>query len=161
MLGFKQSYHVSPIEQHQQALSANVQDDIMLEADFKSLIDKLMITDSGMEVIFAMSLIDCKVKRMTEHNAENYQELLGDAVSALTVLNDEIDYIVDIADEDLTVHEVMQPILAATTFLIGKPPTVRFCEDREDKELMTRVEELIDSFHNTIKKSEEHNRQLH
>jgi hypothetical protein len=120
-----------------------------------------MITDSGLEAVFAMSLIDLKVKQMNQHNQKNYQELINDAVTAITVLNDEIDYIVDVADEALTVHAVMQPILAVTTFLLGKSPIVRFCEDREEKELMIRVEELINSFHNTIRKSKEHNRRPH
>lgn len=161
MLGFKQSYHVSPIEQHQQALAANVQDDIMSLPDFDSLMDKLMIVDTGLQVIFGMSLVDCRIKQMTEHNQANYQDLMDEAATAVAVLNDEIDYIVRVADGDLTIHEVMQPILEATTFLLGKPPTVRFCQDREEKELMVRVEALTDSFYNTIKQSEEYKRQRH
>lgn len=161
MLSFKQEYYLPLAEQHQQALVANLQDDIMTEPEFKILVNNFMITDSGLEAVFAMSLIDLKIKQMNEHNRNNYQQLINDAVTAITVLNDEIDYIVDVADEELTVHAVMQPILAVTTFLLGKSPIVRFCEDREEKDLMTRVEELINSFHNTIRKSEEHNRKPH
>lgn len=161
MLSFKQEYYLPTAEQHQQALISNLQDDLMSEPEFKSLVSNLMITDSGLEAVFAMSLIDLKVKQMNQHNQKNYQELINDAVTAITVLNDEIDYIVDVADEVLTVHAVMQPILAVTTFLLGKSPIVRFCEEREEKDLMTRVEELINSFHNTIRKSKEHNRRPH
>ena len=161
MLSFKKEYYLPTAEQHQQALISNLQDDLMSEPEFKSLVSNLMITDSGLEAVFAMSLIDLKVKQMNQHNQKNYQELINDAVTAITVLNDEIDYIVDVADEALTVHAVMQPILAVTTFLLGKSPRVRFCEDREEKELMIRVEELINSFHNTIRKSKEHNRRPH
>lgn len=161
MLSFKQEYYLPTTEQHQQALISNLQDDLMSEPEFKSLVSNLMITDSGLEAVFAMSLIDLKVKQMNKHNQKNYQELINDAVTAITVLNDEIDYIVDVADEALTVHAVMQPILAVTTFLLGKSPIVRFCEEREEKDLMTRVEELINSFHNTIRKSKEHNRRPH
>ncbi|MEO2282053.1 MULTISPECIES: hypothetical protein [Pseudoalteromonas] len=161
MLSFKQEYYLSPVEQHQQALVTNLQNDIMSEPEFKTLVNNLQVTDSGLEAVFAMSLIDLKIKQMGEHNRSNYQELVNDAVTAITVLNDEINYIVDIAKGELPVQAVMQPILAVTTFLLGASPIVRFCEDREEKELMIRVEELINSFHNTIRKSEEHNRKRH
>lgn len=157
MLSFKQEYYLPPVGQHQQALVSNLQDDIMSEPEFKTLVNSFMITDSGLKVVFAMSLVDLKVKQMNEHNRTNYQELVNESVTAITVLNNEIDYIVDVADGDLHVHAVMQPILAATRFLLGKSPIVRFCEDREEKDLMTRVEELINSFHNTIRNSKEHN----
>lgn len=153
-MGCKQSYLPSPEENNRQALVHNLQDDIMDIDEFKASASKLPLSDTGLNLVFAYSFADKVVQQMTEHNASNYQVLLNDALTAMDILNCELDRIIAAAKENLPADQILGPVIDATHHLSGFHPVLRFCDERDLKGVIERVEELIDSLLDTIMKVE-------
>lgn len=152
---FKRSYLPSTIEVHQQALTQNVQDDIMTTNDFKELMAKLNIVDSGVQALFAYALVDNCVEQMKEHNASNYDALVFEAETAINIINEEVERIANATLEKLDAKTTMEPVMRAAHYLLNKHPIHRFCEQRKDKDVMQRVTELVDCWHMAIAKAYE------
>lgn len=153
MIKFKPSYLPSTIEIHQQALTQNVQDDIMTTDEFKALMPKLSIVDSGVQVLFAYALVDNCVSQMKEHNATNYDALVFEAVTAVNIIDEEVERIASSTVEKLDASTAMKPVMQAAHFLLNKHPIHKFCEQRNEKDLMQRVTELVESWHMAIVKA--------
>ena len=151
-MAFKQSYLCGPDDANREALTYNLQEEITLVPEFKEVIEKLSITDSGIELVFAYSLVDTKVNEMTLHNQQNYLLLELEAITALDILNAELDNFAKATKTDKPTHQVLKPLIDATGRLTGRHPVLRFCEDRDLKGVIERVEDMIDSLHSTIVK---------
>lgn len=155
MMKFKPSYLPSTIEIQQQTLSQNVQEDIMTTYEFKTLMPKLNIIDSRVQVLFAYALVDNCVSQMSEHNETNYDALISEAVTAVNIINGEVDRIATATIEKLDAETAMKPVMQAARILLNQDPIHKFCEQWNEKDVIQRVTELVESWHMAIAKAYE------
>lgn len=153
-MGFNQNYLPGYEEANREALVHNLKEDIINMSEFKQLVLMLSQSDTGLNLVFAHSFADKVVHEMTAHNSDNYQILLNDAVVAIDILNSELEKIVSDAGGNFNAKDVLKPIIEATYRLRGFHPVLRFCEERNQKGVIERVEDMIDSLQGTIQEAE-------
>ena len=149
---FNQLHLLTGEKAHQEALSQNLQEEIIGTDEFNTFANTVHIQDSGMKLVLAMSFVDKSLQKMNEHNEDNYERLAAYFTSAITLLNSEFEQLIAyISTTGYEENDVIKKLLVKSHIQLGVHPIKTFCEERDNKDVLHRANDIIESLYSAVR----------